>query len=221
MKKHFLLFASVAFSFVAVAQTKPSFGVRAGLSQSTLKGDAVNSFGNVLGFSNGAITSGSQSGLFGGVNARIPVSDVFSIEPGIYYSQKGYELNGKLNVSGADFLGVSARSRLTTHYIDLPVVLKANLNGFQVFAGPQVSYLAKADLRTTAGALGFNAVNTKSDQTGQLNRWDAGITAGVGYQMNNGFNVTAAYDHGLSRVNAGKSLEAYNRGFKVGVGFQF
>lgn len=221
MKKQFLLFASAALSFAAVAQTKPSIGVRAGLSQSTLKGDAVNSFSNVLGFSNGAITSGSHTGLFGGVYARIPVSEVFSVEPGLYYTQKGYEVTGKLNVSGADFLGVNASSKLTTHYIDLPVVLKANLNGFQIFAGPQVSYLAKADLRTRAGALGFNVVNTNSDQTDQMNRWDAGITAGLGYQMGNGVNITAAYDHGLSRVNSGKSLEAYNRGFKVGIGFQF
>lgn len=220
MKKPILLFAAAALSVSAMAQSKPSFGIRAGLSSSTLKGDAVNSFSNLLDFSNGAITTGSHTGFFGGANVRIPVNQMFSVEPGLYYAQKGYELNGAFNVSGAEFIGANAKARLTTHHIDLPVVLKANLNGFQIFAGPQISYLAKANLRTTAGALGFNIVNSNTDATDQFNKWDAGFTGGIGYQMSNGVNITAAYDHGLSRVNSGKSLEAYNRGFKVGLGIQ-
>ena len=46
MKKHILLFTSLALSTIAMAQTKPSVGIRAGLSSYTLKGDAVNSFLN-------------------------------------------------------------------------------------------------------------------------------------------------------------------------------
>jgi hypothetical protein len=139
----------------------------------------------------------------------------------LYYTQKGYELKGELGIKGAEFIGANARARLTSHYIDLPVVLKADLGGFQVFAGPQVSYLASAGVRTTAGILGFNLLNKKMDATEQLNRWDAGITGGVGYKFVNGVNITAAYDHGLSRVDAGQSMNAYNRSVKVGVGFNF
>jgi hypothetical protein len=100
-------------------------------------------------------------------------------------------------------------------------VVKGNFGGLQVFAGPQVSYLAKADLRTSAGILGFNVLNKTMDATEQLNKWDAGITGGLGYQFKNGFNLTASYDHGLSKADANQNFDAYNRAFKVGAGFKF
>jgi len=221
MKKKILLFASlfiVAFSF---AQSQPSFGIRAGLSSSSLKGDAVNSLNSLLDFTNGGITTSNHLGFFAGANASIPVSDLVSIEPGIYYTQKGYGMTGELNLKGVEFLGANAQAKLTSHYVDVPVLLKLNLNGLQLFAGPQVSYLAKADLRTTAGALGFNVLDKTMDATNQFNRWDAGLTGGIGYQFANGFNISASYDHGLSKVDANKNLDSYNRSFKVGLGFNF
>lgn len=224
MKKQFLLFSALAFSFMAMAQTAPSapvFGLRAGLSSSGMKGEAVNSLQGLLDYTDGMISKNNRTGVFASAYTAIPVSEAISIEPSLGYGQKGYELKGELNIKGAEFIGANAKAQLTTHYIDLPVVLKANLGGFQLFAGPQVSYLVQADLRTTAGVMGFNIFNRKMDATEQLNRWDAGVTGGVGYQFTNGLNITAAYDHGLSRTDANKDFEAYNRAFKVGIGFSF
>jgi hypothetical protein len=221
MKKQILLFVSLAISAISFAQTPASFGVRAGIISSSMKGDAVNSLQNLLDYTNGAITTSGHMGFFGGVNASIPVSDLVSFEPGLYYSQKGYQMKGELNLKGLEFLGANAKANLTSHYIDLPVLLKLNFNGLQVFAGPQVSYLAKADLRTTAGALGFNLLDKTMDATDQFNRWDAAVTGGIGFQFANGFNISASYDYGLSKVDANKSFDSYNRGFKAGVGFKF
>jgi hypothetical protein len=220
MKKRILLFASVVIASVAMAQ-QPSVGMRMGAASSGMRGDAANSLRDLLDFSNGAIKASNTTGFFAGVYTSIPVSDKISIEPAIYYAQKGYELRGELNMKGVEFLGVNAKAQLNSQYIDVPVVVKANLNGFQLFAGPQISYLTKADLKTTAGALGFNVLNSKVDATQQLNRWDAAITGGVGYQFGNGMNITAAYDHGLMKADANKNMESYNHSFKVGVGFTF
>lgn len=159
MKKQILLFASVVISAISFAQSKPSFGIRAGITSSSLKGDAVSSLQDLLDYTNGRITTSSHTGFFGGVNASIPVSDLVSIEPGVYYSQKGYDMKGELNLKGVEFLGANAQAKLSSHYVDVPLLLKLNFNGLQLFAGPQVSYLAKADLRTTAGALGFNVLD--------------------------------------------------------------
>ncbi len=221
MKKKILLLISIAISTITIAQLQPSFGVRAGLSSSTMRGDAVNSLSNVLDFTNGMITTGSRTGFFAGGYAAIPLGDVMSLEPALYYSQKGYELKGALNVKGMDFLGANAKARLNAQYIDMPVLLKANINGFQVFTGPQVSYLMDAGLRTTAGVFGINLLNTKLDATNQFNRLDAGVTGGIGYQFANGLNVMASYDHGLTRVDANRNLNSYNRSFKVGLGMSF
>jgi hypothetical protein len=221
MKRQILLLASIAISSIALAQSKTEFGIRAGLSSASIKGDATSSLNDLLEVTDGRITTNSHTGFYGGAYASVPLSDKISFEPGVFYAQKGYEMKGSLDLKGVEFLGANAKARLTSHYIDMPLLLKANLNGFQVFAGPQVSYLAKADLRTTAGVLGFNLLNKTMDATDQLNRWDAGITGGVGYQFSNGVNINASYDHGLSKLDANKNFDSYNRSFKVGIGFSF
>lgn len=221
MKKQILLFASIAFYAISFAQSKPSFGIRAGVTSSTMQGDAVNNLQDILDYTKGGITTSSHTGFFAGANASIPVSDLFSIEPGLYYSQKGYDMTGQLNLKGLEFLGINGKAKLTSQYVDLPLLLKLNFNGLQLFAGPQISYLTKADLRTTAGALGFNVFDKTMDATNKFNRWDAGVTGGIGYQFSNGFNISAAYDYGLSKVDANQNVSSYNRSFKVGAGFRF
>ena len=221
MKKQILLSVFIIVSSLAIAQVKPSFGVRAGLSTSRMQGDAVNSLKSTIDFANGMITTPSHTGFFAGGYASIPLANAFSVEPALYYSQKGYELKGAFNIKGLGFLGANAKADLNSQYIDIPVLLKANYNGFQVFAGPQVSYLVKADLKTTAGALGINILNKTMDASSQFSRWDAGVTGGIGYQFTNGINVMAAYDYGLTKVDANRSFNSCNRSFKVGVGFRF
>lgn len=202
-----------------MAQSNVSFGVRAGINNSNLRGNAVQSFQNILDYAGGAVSTNSKTGFYGGGFVSIPVSEQFSIEPGLTYSQKGYEMKGSFGIKGTDLVG--AKSQLNLNYVEMPVLAKANISGFQVFAGPQVSYLANANLHTTAGALGFNFINDRRDVKDQFNQWDVALTGGVGYQFSNGFSVNAAYDHGLSKLNSGQSLEAYNQSVKVGVGFRF
>ncbi len=221
MKKKILLYASLIVSTVSFAQYTPTFGVRAGLSSAGIRGDAVNNLQNLLDFTNGMVTTTDRTGLFIGGYASIPVSSVVSIEPALYYSQKGYALKGEFNIKNIDFLGASAKAQLNTQYVDVPVMVQVNMDGLQLFAGPQVSYLANADLKTTAGLLGFNLLNKTIDATAQFNRWDVGISGGVGYQFANGFNVMAAYDYGLQKVDANRQMNSYNRSIKVGAGFRF
>lgn len=221
MKKQFLLFAFSAASLFAVAQSQPSFGIRAGVSSSTMQGDAVENLKSMLDFTNGMVTTNSRTGFYGGATVNIPVGGNISVEPGLFYAQKGYEMKGDFAIKGLDFLGANAKAKLNTQYIDLPVLLKADMGGLQLFAGPQVSYLVNADLKTTAGVLGFNLLNRTMDATDNFNRWDAAITGGAGYQFSNGVNIRASYDHGLSKVDAAQNVESYNRAFKVGVGINF
>lgn len=221
MKKQILLLASLIISTIAMAQVKPSFGIRAGVTSSKMSGEAVNNLQNLLDFSGGMVSTNNRQGFFAGGYAAIPISDIISIEPAAYYSQKGYELKGSLNLKGVEFLGANAKAKLNSHYIDIPVVVKANLSGFQIFAGPQFSYLLNADVKTTAGVLGFNLLNNKLDATNQFNKTDFGITGGVGYQITRSINVMASYDHGLAKADANKNLNSYNRSFKVGLGMSF
>ncbi|MCP9753000.1 porin family protein [Ferruginibacter sp. HRS2-29] len=215
------LFVGVfTFSF-AQAQTPVKFGVKAGLSNTGMRGDAVNNLSDLLDFTDGMVKTTNRNGFFAGGYVNIPLDNMLSFEPGIYYTQKGYNLAGEPNVKGFDFLGANAKAQLQSQYIDIPVLLKADLGGFQIFAGPQFSYLVKSDLRMTAGVLGFNLLDRKIDATDQFNRWDAGITGGVGFNVSKNINISASYDYGLQKVDANKNVNAYNRGFKVGIGVGF
>jgi len=221
MKKQLLLvLAATIISAFAMAQ-QPAFGVRAGVLSSGIRGDAVNNLKNLMDFTNGMITTSNRTGFFVGGYTTFPLTDVFSVEPAIYYSQKGYELNGALGLKGVEFLGANAKARLESNYIDIPVVLKANLSGLQLFAGPQLSYLTGANLHTTAGVLGFNLLNSKVDATSQFSRLDVAATAGIGYKMTNGFNIVASYDYGLSKADANRSLSSYNHSLRLGIGMSF
>jgi opacity protein-like surface antigen len=219
MKKHLFIFSSLLLSIAAMAQSNVSFGVRGGVTNSTMRGNAVESFQNILSYTGDAVKTASKTGFYGGGFVSIPVSDKFSIEPGINYAQKGYEMKGSFGIKGTDL--VAAKSQLNLSYLEVPVLAKANINGLQLFAGPQVSFLASANLHTTAGALGFNFINDKRDVKDQFNSLDVSLTGGIGYQFSNGVSINAAYDHGLSKVNSGQSVEAYNQAVKVGVGFRF
>lgn len=221
MKKSILLFSSLLAATALWAQTAPAVGIRAGLTSARIQGDAAGSLNSLIDYTGGLLTTGSRTGLYAGVYTSVPLGATFSLEPGISYSGKGYEMRGDFNIKGADFLGASAKARLNAHYIDVPVVLKADLGGFEVFAGPQVSYLARADVRTTAGVLGFNLLNRSYDVTENLNRWDAAVTGGAGYRFPSGLGLSLSYDHGLSRLDAGRNYEAYNRAFKAGLSYRF
>lgn len=221
MKRKLLLLSLVITSTVCFAQVKPSFGVRAGITYAGMRGDAVNNLSNLLDFSAGMIKTNKTAGFFGGGYVNIPMDEMISVEPGLFYTQKGYELVGALNVKGLEFLGLNAKAKLTSTYLDIPILLKANIDGFQLFAGPQISYLSSAQLNTSAGVLGINLLNSKIDATSQFNRWDMAVTAGIGYKLNNGVNITAGYDYGLSKVDANQNLKSYNHAVKVGIGMSF
>lgn len=231
MKKLFSIAIAIFVTTISFAQirssqgnstpSKISFGVRAGVLTSGISGESSTNLNNIIELANGMITTNNKTGFYAGAFVSIPVSGMISLEPGAFYSEKGYELNGDLNIKGLGFLGANAKVKLQSQYVDFPVVLKADLgSGFQVFAGPQFSYLLKADLNSTAGLLGINLLNNKMDVTEQFNRWDAAVTGGIGYKLSNGINITASYDHGLSKIDKNQNTKAYNYAFKVGVGIQ-
>lgn len=221
MKKIFTTAAVIALSITAVsAQTK--FGIQAGVINANWKGDALNSLNSVVDLSNGYISTSGKTGFTAGGYASIPVSDQISLEPGIGYSQKGYTMKGDLKIDALKFLGANASAKVEAHYIDVPLVLKAEVaKGLSVYAGPQVSYLVKNNIHVNAGVLGISLVNRKLDITDQFNRVDMGITGGIGYQFENGLNIKAGYDHGLSKLDKNDNFKAYNRALQFTVGFTF
>lgn len=214
------ILALVIFSTHSFSQIKTGFS--AGVTHSRWSGDAMGSLNNLLDFSNGYITTEPVNGLYAGGFVEIPLAERISVQPGLYYSQKGYRLQGEVSGKNIDFLSAGARATVRSHYIELPLVIKAEVaKGLQIYAGPQVSYLVKNNLRMDAGVLGVSLFKTNVDITNQFNRTDLSLTGGLAYTFDNGFSVNAGYDHGLSRLDKNTMTQSYNRSFKVGIGFTF
>ena len=222
MRKIYLLAAIILITGVAKVNAQLKYGVNAGLNHSTLKGEAMGSLEKIVDLSNGYITPQARNGFYAGGFVEMPLGGKISIQPGVYYSQKGYTLKGSIAGDKFDFLDVSAKAQLQSHYIDIPLLVKAEVaKGLQVYAGPQLSYLVKNNLKMDAGVLGFSLLNSNTDVTEYFNRADVAITGGASYTFDNGFSINAGYDHGLSRLDKNSNFKSYNRTFKVGVGFTF
>jgi hypothetical protein len=222
MKK--ILTLTFILSLIATTNSfaQTSFGIKAGISSSSWKGDAMNSLGDLVELTNGYVTTDRRTGFYAGGFAEIPITEVLSIEPGVYYSQKGYSLRGDLQIDKLSFLGASATAQVQSHYIDVPVLIKANVGGgLQLYGGPQVSVLAKNNLHVEAGALGISVFQRNLDITNQFNPIDFSVVGGIGYQFENGLSINGSYDHGLSRLDKNSNFKSYNRAFKVGLGFRF
>lgn len=222
MKNYTVLSLAVfLFSFSSInAQT--TYGIRAGVNSSGLKGETINTFNNLIDLTDGYAETRNRTGFYAGGYVQIPLSDRVSIESGAYYSQKGYSLKGDFTIGKNDFLNASASATLQSHYIDVPLLVNVNLTeGLFVYGGPQVSYLVNNNLDVRAGALGINVLRKDFDVTSAFNRADISLVGGAGYQFENGFSINAGYDHGLQPVDNNNMLKSYNRTVKVGVGFRF
>ena len=113
-------------------------------------------------------------------------------------------------------------AQVQSHYIDIPLVLKANVvKGLQVYAGPQVSYLVRSSLNAKLGILGISIFNKGFGITQRFNKIDMGLTGGIGYEFDNGLNIQAGYDYGLSKLDKNDNYAAYNRVVKISMGFTF
>ena len=217
-----ILIALTILSTHSYAQSAVQYGLRGGVTVANLQGDAVNNLNKLFDLSKGFIQTSSRTGFYAGGYVNLPLGDIISIEPGLYYAQKGYIMKGDLSIKSIDFLSANAKAELQSSYIDAPFIIRANLaKGLQVFAGPQVSYLVRNNLQLNAGALGLSLFKKNMDVTDNFKKWDAGLTGGIAYQFNTGFNLQASYYYGLSKVDANSNFKSYNNVIKVGIGFTF
>ncbi len=220
--KRKITFAIIGILFLNYAQSQIKYGIKAGANIANWQGDAVKSMGNVVDLTNGFISTKGRTGFHIGGYVNIPVSGNVSFEPGLQYSQKGYTMVGDLKIDALKFLGANASAKVQADYIDIPLVIRANVSkGFSIYAGPQVSFLVKNNLKLDAGILGFSLFSRNLDITNNFNKTDIALAGGAGYQFDNGFNINAGYDYGLSKVDKNSNFKAYNRVVKVSVGFSF
>ncbi len=211
-----LLFVSIAIN----AQVKPI--IKAGVINSTWKGDAYETFGSLLDKTDGYLSDRSRTGFYAGAAFELPLGESISVEPGLIYSQRGYGLKGNLTINALKIDALNARATSQMHYVDVPVLLKLKpAGGLTIFAGPQLAYLVNNNLRADVNVLGFSILNTNLDITNQFNRFDVGVTGGIGYESESGVGVSAAFERGFNRLDKNQNFKVFNQGIKVGLTYKF
>src|SRR4030095_12795585 len=84
-------------------------------------------------------SSNSKWGFAGGVYYNIPVSNKFSIQPELLYSQMGSKLESAVDANN--------NATLELDYASMPLLVKFSpIDPLAIFAGPQVDFMLKGNL---------------------------------------------------------------------------
>jgi hypothetical protein len=211
------------FTTRAMAQTSPiRFGIRAGLNVADWQGQATQSASSLLALTNGTVSQQPRQGFHIGAYASIPLSQQFTLEPGLQYSQKGTQLRGNFSSEALEILNVNTTVTNQAAYLDVPLLARFYVTkGFNIYAGPQVSFLLADKLRTKASVLGFSVLNRNMDVSSSIRPVDVALTGGIGYRFENGFNLGLGYDYGLNTIDQRGNFSTYNRVMKASIGFEF
>ena len=174
-----------------------SYGVKAGIDFANWGGEDVKD-------SDLDINPGFLIGGF----VEAPLTKSLELESGLFLATKGFRGNDA-------FEGMDLKIRSTSYYLDLPVMAKYSFPaGFNLFAGPQFSYLLN-----NKWTWEFDGEKESEWDTEGANRFDLGLVAGTGYRFQNGLSINANYDLGLSKLGKDDSSKVYNRVIKVSVGY--
>lgn len=177
--------AALGLSYAAAAQTV-SIGPRAGLNSATTRysGEGEDSANDEL---------KSTAGLQAGVVLNVPISNRFSFQPEVLYSQKGYKFS-----EGGDELVVKM------NYIEVPALLKFHVmpegTGLFLTAGPTFGYWG-------GGKVKYNIDGVEDEEDyefeDEANRGEVGISIGTGiaFPVSSGaVNLDVRYGIGLTSL---------------------
>ncbi|GGG46870.1 porin family protein [Hymenobacter glacieicola] len=196
MKKVFFSLVLVAgVSGLAQAQSV-QIGIKAGANLATISGDDADQ------------NNKNRVGPIGGVAFQFGLApkNFIALQPEILYSVKGTRTE-----NGA------VESKLTLHYLDIPVLLRINADGPFFELGPQVGVLVAAKNELRSGSSSISGTDKEP-----YNTVDLGGVAGVGYQFSSGPSIGIRYNQGFTPIYkdiAGNKVKAYNSVFQFQLGY--
>lgn len=163
MKKT-VLFILLSMFTSYLLQAQASFGVKAGVNLGSLTGEFPYGQKTRVSFNAGFVS-------------EFPLSDSFSIQPELFYSDKGTQVIQR-DASTVEF---------QLSYVELPVLAKIYFaEGYSSFEiGPQFGYKLT------------EKVEGETPDADFARDFDTSIVAGLSYKFDNGFFVTGRYIYGI------------------------
>jgi len=170
------------------------FGIKAGVSQSTLYGEDVSDISN-----DGLVTP--FLGFHAGIHAHSTISDYLWLKHELFFQQMG----AIITINHKDGAYTSTlRTELLTLF---PASVALHWNGLQLYGGGYMSMLINANIRRKDSTGAFkdddsifgNPTETTEDNK-YLQKIDAGIVVGVEYEFAFGLNIGIRYTQGFVPV---------------------
>ncbi|GAA4905236.1 porin family protein [Mucilaginibacter defluvii] len=206
MKKTLLalvVLTGAAFSSFAQTSKPVSFGIKGGLNLAKLSASGGEE----------TISSGTLTSFHAGLFADVAVSETFSVQPALLFTQLGSkETEG------------DASYKTTLNYLQLPVnaiySAPTGTGKFFIGAGPFLGYGLSGKTKLS-GAGEANMSEDIEFGDGGLKRLNVGVGALAGYKLDEGLLLNVGYDLGLSSIIDGDAGSIKTRAFTISVGYAF
>jgi hypothetical protein len=221
MKKIKNLLFIVLLITLASSTFAQSFGIKAGLNLSnmTMKDDEDTYSDDYK----------MLPGFHVGVVAEIPFSDMFSFEPGLLLSTKGFKFEESEEYMGET---MESKMKMSLYYLDIPLNLKASFGSddtkFYGTFGPYLGMGLSGKYKSEISFMGETESEDEDVEWGSdaeeddIKRFDFGVAVGAGVEFG-AISVGAAYALGLANISAyteeGSSIK--NKVISVSVGYKF
>jgi hypothetical protein len=213
MKKTLLLLAAVFGFTYAQAQFRP--GVKIGANYSNITTKNVPNANEIYKY---------RLGYHAGLIFNVGLGDIFSFQPEINYSQKGFAYGAaEHTIPGIDggSITVTREGDVRYGYVDIPLLFKTDAGPLFFELGPQASILVNTGSGFTTNP-NTNASN-RLPTTNDLNRVDFGLAAGVGIGIS-GAMVGLRYNLGLNPIENNRVLndnDLKHNVFQLYLGYMF
>jgi hypothetical protein len=212
MKKLLLSFGAVVLLAAGAQAQSLGYGLKAGVNFPSY------SYGNSDDLSDTKSTVNFH--VTGYLDA--PLTSNFYIQPGVSLQGKGAKLVESSALGGSEITQ-------NTMWLEVPVnfvgKFPAGTGNFFVGAGPYLGFgLSGKNKYSTDGG---NAVTEREFEFGKdntLKGTDFGVNFLAGYKLSNGLLLNAGYGLGLTNIAGDGNVwsdDIKNRGFSVGIGFEF
>lgn len=211
MKKSVLTVLFALFCTMSFAQL--SFNVKAGLNLSSYIGDNSD-------------YSKFKPGVRLGVGMEYQFTDIISLQPSLFFSQKG----AKYSEGYEGIVDADADVKINQLYLELPINVQfrfniANNTNLVVATGPYlacgVGGKAKFDGEASIGNVGINAdekIDTFGDDGLGYNRFDAGWNIGLGVEFG---QILVGLDTQLGFCKIMDGNAPHNANIGITVGYKF
>lgn len=203
--------------FIALTMTTRSFaqlkyGVKGGLNVADMLEEANDE----------TYSYGSKVGFHLGATAEYSISEKFAIEPGLFFSTKGYEY---------DLSGVTITSNI--NYLEIPVngIYKINVRKAKILinAGPYLGYALSGKMNASEAIFGENEdskeqkIEIGSDkENDDIKALDFGLNIGAGVEFK---SFTIGIQRGIGLANLSPDTDnghtIKNNVLGISVGYKF